>query len=82
MAIDLDGPEPLWRQVTEDLATRIAAGEWERRLPSFRILADEYQVSHATIGDALRELRHRGLIVTTRGRGAFIARRPDDDRKQ
>jgi len=70
--IDLDGPEPLWRQVADHVAGRIAAAEWSRRLPSVRTLADEYGVSHTTVSDALRELTERGLVVTTRGRGTFI----------
>jgi len=35
--------------------------------------------SHTTIGDELHTLRNRSLIVTTRGRGAFIVRRPGAD---
>nr|WP_194736760.1 winged helix-turn-helix domain-containing protein [Actinomadura sp. RB99] len=77
--IDLDGPEPLWRQVADHLAGRIAAGEWVRRLPSVRTLADEYGVSHTTVSDALRELSQRGLVVTTRGRGTFLAKPPADN---
>ncbi|HEY8478335.1 MAG TPA: winged helix-turn-helix domain-containing protein [Spirillospora sp.] len=70
--IDLDGPEPLWRQVADHLAGRIAAKEWARRLPSVRTLADQYGVSHTTVSDALRELSQRGIVTTTRGRGTFI----------
>jgi DNA-binding GntR family transcriptional regulator len=72
--IDLDGPEPLWRQVADHLAGRIAAEEFARRLPSVRTLADQYGVSHTTVSDALRELSQRGLVVTTQGRGSFVQR--------
>ena len=65
--------------MAEHIAGRIAAGEWERRLPSVRALADEYGVSHATISDALRELAGRGLVVTTQGRGTFVVAVPEDD---
>ncbi|MEU8345353.1 winged helix-turn-helix domain-containing protein [Spirillospora sp. NPDC048832] len=78
MTIDLDGPEALWRQAADHIAGRIAAGEWERRLPSVRTLAAEYGVSHATISDALKELTARGLVVTTRGRGTFVQRPTSD----
>jgi len=72
--IDLDGPDPLWRQAADHIAARIVAGEWKHRLPSVRALASEYGVSHATISDALRELAARGLVVTTQGRGTFVKR--------
>jgi len=75
--IELDGPDPLWRQVAEDLERRIRAGEWTRRMPSMRIFADEYGVSHATISDALRVLAEKGLVITTKGRGSFV-RKPHD----
>lgn len=75
--IDLDGPEPLWRQVADHLAGRIAAKEWARRLPSVRTLADQYDVSHTTVSDALRELSQRGIVTTTRGRGTFIVEQRD-----
>jgi DNA-binding GntR family transcriptional regulator len=77
--IDLDGPEPLWRQVADHLAGRITAGEFTRRLPSVRTLADQYGVSHTTVSDAMRELSQRGLVVTTQGRGTFVATPPAAD---
>jgi len=46
-------------------------------MPSMRIFADEYGVSHATISDALRVLAEKGLVITTKGRGSFV-RKPHD----
>ncbi|CNE34701.1 Putative transcriptional regulator%2C GntR family [Mycobacterium tuberculosis] len=64
--------------MADHLAGRIAAKEFDRRLPGVRALADEYGVSHTTVSDALRELSHQGLVVTTQGRGTFVQTRTSD----
>lgn len=43
------------------------------RLPAERDLAEQFDVSRPTLREALAELEGRGLIVTQRGGGTFIA---------
>ena len=74
MGIDLDGPEPLFRQVAAVLRARIEDGTYavNRRIPSEEALCDEFDVSRPTVRQALALLRADGLITSVRGRGTFV----------
>lgn len=63
------------RQIADDLTDRIRAGEYEpgAQLPSLRELAELYSVSVSTIQRALELTKDRGLVVTSQGRGMFVA---------
>ncbi|TVT52050.1 winged helix-turn-helix transcriptional regulator [Amycolatopsis rhizosphaerae] len=62
--------------MAEHLAERIACGELAPNtpLPSERELADVYGVSLGTARHATRLLRARGLVMTIRSKGTYIAR--------
>lgn len=64
--------------IAENLELRIRGGELKEgdRLPSIRSLAEDVGVSPATVADAYKRLRTRGLIVATR-RGTIVAPLPD-----
>lgn len=74
MSIDLDGPEPLFRQVAAVLRARIEDGTYpvNRRIPSEEALCEEFDVSRPTVRQALALLRADGLIRAVRGRGTFV----------
>ncbi|UIJ64127.1 winged helix-turn-helix domain-containing protein [Amycolatopsis acidiphila] len=59
------------------LAARIVSGELPAHtpLPSERDLAAEYGVSLGTARHATRILRYRGLLVTVRSKGTYVAKR-------
>lgn len=61
--------------VIGSLRERIQNNEWEhdRPLPPQRHLAEEYQVSQATISIAIRQLQKEGLIHNSPGQGIFIS---------
>lgn len=61
--------------VTQNLRERIQNNEWEndQPLPPQRHLAEEYQVSQATISIAVRQLQKEGLIHNSPGQGIFIS---------
>lgn len=59
---------PLWRQVYDDLARRLAAGEFTETFPGEYALVDQYAVSRHTVREALRRLRADGRVVAARGR--------------
>lgn len=69
---------PLYRQLADDLAARIATGELRPgdRLPGETELAERHGVHRLTIRQALADLAARGLINTVHGRGSFVAERP------
>ncbi|MDA2812006.1 GntR family transcriptional regulator [Nocardiopsis sp. RSe5-2] len=82
MEIDLDGPEPLYEQIADMLSARIAEGTYEprRRIPSEAALCEEFSVSRPTVRAAVKLLNDRGLTVTVRGKGTFVAEaRPESE---
>jgi GntR family transcriptional regulator len=70
--IDPLGPEFAYIQLADDIAWRITIEEFTCRLPAERALAEEYEVAYATVRQALKVLRERGLIRTVLGRGTFV----------
>jgi DNA-binding GntR family transcriptional regulator len=78
MTVDLDGPEPLYEQIAEILAARIADGTYppRRRIPSEAAIVEEFSVSRPTARAAVQRLVERGLVVTVRGKGSYVADNP------
>lgn len=74
MGVDLEGPDPLYRQVAAEIERRITAGTYPpgRRVPSSFELAEEFDVSRRTAAEALRVLRERGIVRGVVGRGTFV----------
>ena len=64
-----------FRQIADDLAARIRAGEYapESQLPSYSELAALYSVSVTTASKAVALLRDRGLVEGIAGRGVYVA---------
>lgn len=64
-----------YRQIADDLAARIASGEYPpgSRLPSYSQLAVMYSCSVTTAQSAVRLLHERGLTYGSSGRGVFVA---------
>jgi len=69
-----DNPDPMYRQVTDQIKDAIAAGDLEpdQLLPSIRELALDLEVSVITIKRAYQDLESEGLIRTRRGMGSFV----------
>ncbi|TMR41493.1 winged helix-turn-helix domain-containing protein [Actinomadura geliboluensis] len=72
--VDLDGPEPLYRQVAAEIERRIEDGVYQpgRRVPSSAALSDEFGVSRRTAVEALGVLREKGVVRGVVGRGTFV----------
>jgi GntR family transcriptional regulator len=70
-----DSQVPVWAQIEDALAARIARGELQvgDRLPAERELAEQLTVSRGTIRQALDALAARGLVERGVGRGTFVA---------
>lgn len=80
MSIDLDGPEPLYRQIANLIERRIVDGTYppNRKVPSESAICEEFGVSRRTARSAYALLAERGLIVTVPGKGTYVAERSRD----
>ncbi len=63
-----------YRQIADDLAGRISAGEYPSgsKLPSTAAIEALYSVSHATAVRAMGLLHDRGLVRGEQGVGVFV----------
>jgi GntR family transcriptional regulator len=75
MAVDRANSKPLQAQLAGDIRRRITAGEFSAgdRLPPLRALTAEYGVAEMTMHAAIRVLQRQGIVVSSRGRGTFVA---------
>lgn len=74
--IDRSSALPLWAQVHADLLARIESGEFVSEFPGEHALTSSYGVSRHTIREALRHLRHAGVLIAERGRATRLAGMP------
>ena len=66
----------LSRQIVQEILAGIEAGKLARdngMLPSEAELTQRYEVSRATIREALSQLEHRGVVLRRHGVGTFVA---------
>jgi GntR family transcriptional regulator len=75
--VDRASDVPLWRQLQQDLARRLDAGEFVNSFPGELALVEYYQVSRHTVRQALRQLRADGVIIAERGRQPRVAAAPE-----
>jgi GntR family transcriptional regulator len=77
--LDPRHPTPLWAQLAAALRDRLSAGAYGERFPTESELASEFDVSRATVREAVRRLRAEGLLDARRGSGTFVVRRELDE---
>ena len=75
IVISYTNPEPIFRQIQNQIRTAITTGEIDtgEKLPSIREMAGELKVSVITVKRAYAELEAEGLITTRAGLGSFVA---------
>lgn len=75
--VDHGSADHLYRQVYDDLRSKIESGEYApgQRLPSADDLHEIYEVAPNTARKALRMLVDEGLAVMSVGRGTYVRRR-------
>jgi GntR family transcriptional regulator len=75
-AFDRSAPVPLYYQLKQWLAGRIASGELApgAQLESELELCERFGISRGVVRQALTELRYEGLIERQRGRGTFVSK--------
>ena len=68
-------PDPMYKQVTDQIKDAIADGtlKSEDKLPSIREMARELKISEITIKRAYADLETEGYILTRSGLGSFVA---------
>ncbi|MFQ5863910.1 MAG: substrate-binding domain-containing protein, partial [bacterium] len=77
MALDFTDPQPLYRQIAEDIEAKIASGQLEvgDQIDSQQELARRYGVSLITVKKALTELIKEGVLYSRVGKGTYVARK-------
>ncbi len=70
--LDRHSPMPLWAQLLADLDRRLGAGAFDEHFPGEMDLVGEYEVSRHTVREALRRMRDRGVLDSTRGRATRV----------
>jgi len=75
IAISPVNPDPLYKQVTDQIKDAIASGALGvgTRLPSIREMSRELGISPITIKRAYHDLENEGYIITRSGLGSFVA---------
>lgn len=66
--VDRSAAQPLWQQLHDDLMRRVHSGEFTAQFPGELVVAEQYGVSRHTVREALRRLRHDGVVTSERGR--------------
>jgi GntR family transcriptional regulator, arabinose operon transcriptional repressor len=65
---------PKYQQIVEAIKNEILSGRYQpgQKLPSEAALVKRFGASRITVGRALRELRHAGLIQSRAGSGSYV----------
>lgn len=73
--IDLNNPQPLYRQVAADIRAKIISGELVAgdRIGSQQELTKTYNVSPITVKKAVAELIREGVLFSRVGKGIYVA---------
>ena len=68
-------PKPIYEQIEAQLKAQILSGALEpgQAIPSMRALARSLHISVITVQKAYEDLQRDGFIVTTVGRGSYVA---------
>ena len=75
IALSANNPDPMYKQVTDQIKNAIAAGDLKPndKLPSIRELAEALKISAITIKRAYLDLEGEGYILTRAGLGSYVA---------
>jgi GntR family transcriptional regulator len=74
LVLDPESTIPLYRQLKQHIVHLISSGGWQpgAAVPPVRQLANDLQMSTATVQRAYNELQAQGLLIGRAGRGVFV----------
>ena len=77
--IDNKSGAPIYEQLYTQIKNQILSGELqpEEAMPSIRGLARDLRISVITTKRAYEELEREGFVITTPGKGCYVAPRPE-----
>lgn len=77
IAIVTGSPDPVYRQIVEQVRVAIASGSLQPgdQLPSVRALAEQLIINPNTVARAYNDLAGEGAVVSQPGKGLFVAER-------
>jgi len=75
ITISRDSPDPMYKQVADQIKDEVGSGELtaDTQLPSIREMAAALEISDITIRRAYSELEREGYLYARSGIGYFIA---------
>jgi len=75
IVVSPSSPEPMYRQVTDQIKDAIASGDLKakEKLPSIREMARALDISVITVKRAYLDLENEGYIRAHHGLGSFVA---------
>lgn len=75
IALSNSDPAPLYEQIEKQVIEQIMSSKLQpgHVLPSIRALAKELEISVITVKKAYEDLEAGGYIVTSQGKGSFVA---------
>ncbi|MDI4649491.1 GntR family transcriptional regulator [Cohnella hashimotonis] len=78
--IDERSATPIYEQIVQSFKALIAKGALAEgdRIPSVRELSATLLVNHNTVAKSYQELERQGVIVSLRGKGAFVAKAAEE----
>lgn len=81
--LDYKNDKPLHEQITQGIKDLIMCGAMaaDEQLPSVRDLSVSLTVNPNTVQRAYKTLEAEGVIYSIRGKGNFVARMPEVDKK-
>ena len=73
--LSASSPKPIYEQIEAQFKAQILSGALEpgQAIPSMRALARSLHISVITVQKAYEDLQRDGFIVTTVGRGSYVA---------
>ena len=83
-SLQLQSPEPLYKQIERDILQCLANGEWKPgdQLPIESELAARFGVAIFTVRAGIGELVNAGILTRKQGKGTFVARHERDRTRQ
>ena len=82
--VEPESKVPIYAQIEEQIRSFVAAGNLRpgEQLPTIRQLAADLRVNYNTIARVYLDLDRDGIISTQRGRGTFVAGKPDEEQME